>query len=67
MKTRDAEKHFGSRYAIAMALRAAGIEIAPQSVYRWGATVPDLRQLQLETLTGGRLPAEPRLKPALTS
>lgn len=57
MKTSEAIKHFGSASALA---RALGIK--PPSVAGWGEDVPDLRQLQLEALTGGVLRADDRLK-----
>lgn len=57
--TRDAIKHFGSERKLAEALG-----IAPPSVYSWGRKVPDLRQLQIERLTGGKLKAEQRILPA---
>lgn len=65
VKTSQALKFFGSYYAIAKALRDAGIEIAAASPYDWGETVPELRQLQLEALTGGALKAAPGVKPSL--
>lgn len=61
MLTKDAIKYFdGNRSALA---RALGIE--PESTYSWGKSVPKLRQLQLEMLTGGALKADPTLKPQL--
>jgi hypothetical protein len=59
MKTKDAIEYFGGQTALAKAL---GIKQA--SVWRWSAmqTIPHLRQLQLELLTGGKLKADPRLK-----
>lgn len=63
MLTSDAIRHFGTRFAIGKALRAAGIQIEPAAVYRWGERVPELRQLQLEALTGGALKAAPGIRP----
>lgn len=57
MNKADVLAYFGSERKVAEAL---GIE--PPAVYQW-ETVPDLRQLQIEMLTGGRLRAESRLKP----
>jgi hypothetical protein len=60
MFTKDALAFFGgSRSALAAALK-----IRPESTYDWGERVPDLRQLQLEIYSAGRLQAEDRLKPA---
>ena len=52
----EAIAHFGSQAALADALG-----IKPPSVAEWDA-VPDLRQLQLEILTRGKLKADPELK-----
>lgn len=60
MKTIDVLRLFGSKYKIGVALK-----VDPNQVYKWGETVPDLRQLQLEMLTAGKLQAEDRLKPWL--
>ena len=60
MKKADAIKFFGTESALAKAL---GIK-AP-SIYDWGDEVPDLRQLQLEVMTGGQLVAADRLKPVV--
>jgi len=49
---------FGTKAKLAEAL---GIE--PPSVYTWGTYPPPLRQLQLESLTGRKLRAEPGLLP----
>lgn len=57
MRTEAAIKHFGGRSALAKALG-----INPASTHSWGETVPKLRQLQLEMLTGGKLKADPKLK-----
>jgi DNA-binding transcriptional regulator YdaS (Cro superfamily) len=57
MRTTQAVKHFGSVSALA---RALGIERA--SIYSWRATVPPLRQIQIERITAGKLRAETRYK-----
>lgn len=54
VKTNDAISHYGSKLALAHAL---GIKV--QSVYDWTEYPPDIRQVQLEMLTAGRLKAEP--------
>jgi hypothetical protein len=54
MKTTHCIEHFGSKADLAKALG-----IAPPSVYEWGEFPPDLRQLQVEALTAGKLRAEP--------
>lgn len=56
MLTKDAIAHFGSQAALA---RALGIE--QPSVAGWKETVPPLRQLQLERMTGGALKADPQI------
>lgn len=56
MLTKDAIEHFGTQSALA---RALGIK--PPSISDWGETVPPLRQLQLERLTGGTLRADPSI------
>lgn len=53
--TRDeAVKHFGSQQRLAQAL---GIKQA--SVSLWGEAPPPIRQLQIESVTGGALRAGP--------
>jgi DNA-binding transcriptional regulator YdaS (Cro superfamily) len=59
MLTKDAIAHFGSQAGLARALN-----IKPPSVADWGETVPPLRQLQLEALTGGKLRAAASILPA---
>jgi len=54
MKTVDVVQHFGSQTAAAQAL---GINQA--AVAQWGESPPELRQLQLEAVTGGALKAGP--------
>lgn len=55
MKTSDVIKHFGSQYAVAEALG-----IKQPSVAGWKKPYPpELRQLQIEAVTGGKLKAEP--------
>ena len=50
----DAIAEFGTQVKLALALG-----ISQGSVSLWGAHPPELRQLQIEALTGGRLKAEP--------
>lgn len=52
----DAINYFGSQAALADALG-----IKQPSVAEWDS-VPDLRQLQLEILTHGKLKADPAIK-----
>lgn len=49
MKTSDVISEFGSVKAVAAAL---GISV--QAVYRWGETVPELRQFQIRELRKAR-------------
>lgn len=58
MRKCDAIEYFGSQAALARAL-----DIKPQSINDWGDEVPALRQLQLEAITAGGLPASPGLIP----
>lgn len=57
MLTKDAIAHFNDSQA--ELARALGIK--PQSISDWGDTVPKLRQLQLERITGGALKAAPEI------
>lgn len=41
---------------------AAALGIEPESTYDWKEYPPELRQLQLEVLTNGKLKAEPPKK-----
>ena len=41
---------------------AEALGIATASVHQWGERVPPLRQLQLESITKGRLKAEPSVR-----
>lgn len=52
MKTQDAIDYYGSRDALADAL---GIDRS--ATHHWGDDVPELRQYQLQVLTGGTLVA----------
>jgi hypothetical protein len=52
MKTQDAIDHYGSRDALA---RALGLDRT--ATYHWGDEVPELRQYQIEVLSGGALRA----------
>lgn len=54
MKTAEVIAHYGSTYAV-----AAALGIRQPSVMGWGDHPPALRQLQIESLTGGELKAEP--------
>lgn len=54
MKTQTVIEKFGNQHAVATALG-----IKQPSVAVWGEYPPDLRQLQIEALTGGELRAEP--------
>jgi DNA-binding transcriptional regulator YdaS (Cro superfamily) len=56
MRTAEVIEHFGSQAAVARALN-----IKPPSVAEWGETVPPLRQLQIEKITGGVLKAAPEI------
>jgi hypothetical protein len=58
MKTSEAVEFFGSQRAIAIALR-----IKQPSVCKWGESIPHLRQLQIESLSGGALKAEKGILP----
>ena len=53
VKTEDCIEHYLTKAKLAEAL---GIE--PPSVYSWGDFPPPLRQLQIESITGGALKAE---------
>jgi len=52
MKTKDVIAHFGSQAELA---RVLGIK--PPSISGWGEDVPALRQLQIQSLTLGKLRA----------
>lgn len=54
MKTQTVIEKFGNQHAVAIALG-----IKQPSVAVWGEYPPELRQLQIESLTGGELRAEP--------
>jgi DNA-binding transcriptional regulator YdaS (Cro superfamily) len=54
MKTQEAIAHWGSQKALAEALG-----LRQPSVAAWGEYPPELRQLQIESVTGGALKAEP--------
>lgn len=58
MRTSDVIEYFGTQRAVAEALG-----IKPPSVSDWGDTVPKLRQLQIEALTGGKLRADRAILP----
>jgi hypothetical protein len=70
MNKADVIAHYGSQVAVAQALG-----IKQPSVANWSDPLPELRQLQIEALTGGalkagpecdkyRAPATPKRKPA---
>lgn len=54
MLTKTAIEYFGTQANLA---RRLGIR--PQSISDWGETVPPLRQLQIDKITHGALPADP--------
>lgn len=54
MLKKDVIEHFGSQASV-----AAALGISQPSVADWGETVPPLRQIQLERITGGKLKASP--------
>lgn len=54
MKKSDVLDHFGGPTATAKALG-----LSQPTVTNWGDVVPPLRQLQVESLTGGVLKADP--------
>lgn len=53
MTKADALEYFGSRKRLAQAL-----DVWPHAISRWGEYPPELRQYQIERLTGGELQAE---------
>jgi hypothetical protein len=53
MKTETVIQHFGNQHAVAIALG-----IKQPSVAAWGEYPPELRQLQVESVTSGALRAE---------
>jgi len=55
VKTKTVVDFFGSKKKVASALG-----ITPSAVTMWGSEVPELRQYQLEHLTGGALKATPK-------
>lgn len=58
MTKQEAIEHFGSVSALAEAL-----EISTHAISQWGE-IPELRQFQIEVLTGGALKALRRVRPA---
>lgn len=50
MKTENAINYFGSASKLAKALG-----ISRHAIYQWGDDVPELRALQLEKMTSGKL------------
>lgn len=58
MKTSDAVAHFGTAAELARRL-----DIRPQAVYQWGEYPPRLQQLEIQSLTLGKLMAEPKPVP----
>lgn len=55
MTKKKAIEHFGSISALA---RALGVTY--EAVRQWGEVIPELRQYQIERLTGGSLKACPK-------
>lgn len=55
VKTKTVVDYFGSKKKVAKALG-----ITPSAVTMWGEVIPELRQYQLEHLTGGALKATPK-------
>jgi hypothetical protein len=53
MKTIEAIDFFGSKAAV-----AAALGLKTPSIYEWGEFPPQLRQIQLEMLSGGQLKAD---------
>lgn len=53
MKTQDAADFFGSRVKLARALG-----IFPSAITQWGERVPEVRQYQIQILSGGALTAD---------
>lgn len=53
MKTADAIQFFGSKAAIAKALR-----LSPAAISQWGEQVPMRRQFEIEHVSGGALRAD---------
>lgn len=56
MTKQEAIEFFGSQVSLA---KAVGIN--QSSVAEWGSYPPELRQLQIQRLSGGRLRAEPEV------
>lgn len=50
MLTTDAVAHFGCKSKL-----AAALGISPAAVSQWGERVPQMRQYQLQILSGGKL------------
>jgi transcriptional repressor of cell division inhibition gene dicB len=58
MTTSDAIEFFGSKADV-----AAALGLKKPSIYEWGEYPPELRQIQIEILSGGKLKAEPSCYP----
>lgn len=56
MTTDEAIKHYGTQAKL-----AAALGIRQPSISGWGEFPPDIRQLQLQQITKGKLKAEPGL------
>ena len=56
MTKQEAVTHFGS-----VAKLAEALGITTQAIYDWPETVPQLRQFQLERITGGQLTAKDQI------
>ena len=59
MKTKDALNHFGGNSEL-----TALLGLSTGAISQWGECPPDLRQLQIEKLSGGELKAEKNILPA---
>ncbi|TPA69965.1 Cro/CI family transcriptional regulator [Vibrio parahaemolyticus] len=53
MNTVDVINYFGSKPKVAKALK-----VSKQAIGKWGDTVPELRQFQLEVITNGELKSD---------
>jgi transcriptional repressor of cell division inhibition gene dicB len=54
MTTDQAVSHYGTQVKLATALK-----MAQSTISGWGEYPPEIRQLQIQQLTGGKLKAEP--------
>lgn len=58
MKTKDALNHFGGNTEL-----TALLKLSTGAISQWGECPPPLRQLQIETLSGGVLKADEAILP----